>query len=651
MRLFIACCVCILVSCKAISQSEKLLPLNFNSYALHLAVAADGGMALTSRAGETGLYNPLSGNWYKASLNGQKAFSGPTVDQANFFNKDTGFISGFINGKDGKYNLIYHTTDGGHNWKHLNFGQDGWVDDAVNLNNGEAWMSVSGSGIAYSRDYGLHWEKFDFPEKKQRFTKVYFNTAHYGIIGSLWNYLATTDDNCRHWKQLPTPLDQKKYRKTNPDERPAFNNVAIWGDYFLVQQEEMVFFSRRDSISWKWLKQYEEFYTDPGNSALYFRKGNTITKAGAALEPLFTHTLNGTAFAYTCRNNKLYWVGSTDIGQLMPDNTVAVVPFTTTDGRMPQPVTIGYNTKGIIGADGNSIYFKKDFEGDWQPDITLPLPFTPEKVMLTANEKFIACNADTLYYIDKKGHLLSKITLPVLLASFTTPGITQITFSDGSNGCFHSYRNSIVYEEESGDYYGKEDGSTGSENKSGLKGYPEVIDGMKVSTLLKHLPALFHKDGLASVDELGFTEKDYAQCRSDIKEFEKAVGSGVKKKTAFSMSQNNIDFDRLLALVDSIKALDNKRLNQYLSSLAEMWSTTTFTKSIELKNNEGKILSINSRYYEPNAFYTPWSITIDGFTVSTTHMAVYRFIRDSYPAFFEEKNKVSVLHILLRKMY
>jgi hypothetical protein len=131
----------------SLSQSAPL-PLNFNSYAIKLSVAKDESLVMVTRAGEVGLTNSIKSEWHRSKSLSENQFLGPTLDNTNFFNKDTGFVSGFISGKNSKYNIIYHTTNGGSSWKEINFGQDGWVDDAVNLDNGEAWLSVAGSGIA-----------------------------------------------------------------------------------------------------------------------------------------------------------------------------------------------------------------------------------------------------------------------------------------------------------------------------------------------------------------------------------------------------------------------------------------------------------------------------------------------------------------------
>jgi hypothetical protein len=80
------------------SQSVPL-PLNFNSYAIKLSVAKDESLVLVTRAGEVGLTTSIKSEWRRSKSFSENQAFGPTLDNANFFNKDTGFVSGFISGK------------------------------------------------------------------------------------------------------------------------------------------------------------------------------------------------------------------------------------------------------------------------------------------------------------------------------------------------------------------------------------------------------------------------------------------------------------------------------------------------------------------------------------------------------------------------
>src|SRR5262245_37363357 len=141
-----------LLSSTIIVAQSPILPLNFSSYAIKLGVSKDENLTLTTRMGEIGVTSSINDSWHRADFLKERTSSGVTLDQSIFFNKDKGFVSGFISSKSGKYDIIYHTTNGGLKWNAINFGEDGWVDDATNLDNGEAWLSVGGRGIVYTAD-------------------------------------------------------------------------------------------------------------------------------------------------------------------------------------------------------------------------------------------------------------------------------------------------------------------------------------------------------------------------------------------------------------------------------------------------------------------------------------------------------------------
>ncbi|HEY8895660.1 MAG TPA: hypothetical protein VIM79_12620 [Niastella sp.] len=149
----------LLIAATALGQSAGN-PLQFKSWGISLGVGKDGCLALGTKVGEVGLTNSITGNWRRVDVPGaEKVISFVTIENPCFFNKDTGFVSGSIYSKKERNDIIYHTTDGGSKWKTVKIGQDGPADDAVYNDNGEAWLSVAGSGIAYSTDYGFSWKK------------------------------------------------------------------------------------------------------------------------------------------------------------------------------------------------------------------------------------------------------------------------------------------------------------------------------------------------------------------------------------------------------------------------------------------------------------------------------------------------------------
>jgi hypothetical protein len=629
------------------------LPLNFKSYAIKLCVTKDENLILTTRAGEVGIAKSIKSDWRRAEPKTAEEYLEPLIDQANFFNKDTGFVSGFIQGKNGKYNIIYRTINGGIKWETINFGQDGWVDDAINLDNGEAWLSVSGSGIAYTRDYGSTWKKCNFPEVKQRFSTVFFNPAHEGLIGSLWNYLAYTQDNCENWKILPTPLDQKAYDKTNKQSRPAFDRVTIFGEYFLVKQEDLVFYSKKDSVKWKWMEEYNDFYTDPANSAIFFKtvKGNLV-RADLALSPIFTYENVLSGYDSKCKNGSLFTVSDKKMQQLNPNNQIISALFTTNKSSGVEPITIGYTANGSVGVLDGKAYQQKDFNGKWNYLFDFPLPVDNGNITMTDDLVLFNRGDDSLFYFNLSGKEVSKKSKSRMVDEFCKAGMDKLIFSAGSQGCFHSYSDKITYYNKNGIFEGGIEESSGTTHQEGLADNDAEISGQTVTDFVSKIPSLFDTANFASVDDLGFTEKEYEQCKKDILDFKASIRvTKNDKETKFFFNRNNLNFDRLVGLVDSIKYLDVKRLNRVLFNLSEMWSTTTNSKEIQFINNKNETLSIICRYYEPNAFDFPWLVTLNGYSVATTNIEVNKFLRKAYPAFSTENDRVKILYRLVKNLY
>jgi photosystem II stability/assembly factor-like uncharacterized protein len=651
--LFLLCYTLICFTICFAQTPDKAL-LKFQSYGGKLFVNKNEQLVIGTRVGEVAFASSINDYWQMSSpvKNDSNGLSfGTLIDNINFFNNDTGFAAGFISGKNDKYNILFHTTNKGKTWSKLNFGQDGWVDDAVNLDNGEAWMSVSGSGIAYTNDYGFTWQAFNIPEKKQRFTTIYFNTKREGIIGSLGNMIAVTTDNCKTWKLLQTPLDQKKYSKTYKEHRPEINVVAIYKNYYIVSQEGIVFYSKKDSINWIWLPGYSNFYTDAENSALYFKKDkNGFVRVNDQLQPVHFFDSNISSGNGMCRNGSLFVKNDTEISQFKSDNSTVSNYIYTNDTAEIKPSTIGYSRNAIYGLLGNTIYTQRTFNGKWVYEFELPFIVDSGFVSITDNNTILVSKTnDSLFYYNidlKQTQIKNRKTV---LHEFCQSKLKSIIFEKGSRGCFHNHADILVYNNEGGVF---ELSDAPEEYKKGktLPQNNETINELLVNNFVKQIPAMLYKQ--TTINDLGFTENDYDNCKKDIIKFKAFAESNIKKNISpFDFNVNNIDFNRLVALVDSIKTIDPNLLDRFLYNLSDMWSTTTNWTGITLVNEKGQMMKIQCSYYEPNAFYFPWQVSLEGFNYSSTNIEINKFIKAVYPNFIDDKNKVAVLHRIVKNLY
>ncbi len=639
----------------ALCQVPDKAILKFKSSIQKLQVTGNEQLVIATRAGEVAFAPSINDYWKRIDViekGRQDILSGLLLDNASFFNTDTGFVSGFINNGKGKYNIIYHTVNQGRNWKAIDFGQDGWVDIATNLDNGEAWLSVSGSGIAYTKDYGFTWRHYSIPEKKQRFTSIYFNTKKQGIIGSLWNMLAITSDNCESWTLLPTPLDQKKYNKTNTINRPEIERVAIFKNYYLVNQEGLIFYSAKDSINWIFLPNYDDFYTDPQSSALFFKtKKSTFIKLDENLQPSLSFADSIFGYAATCRNAGLFIMNGSKILHIKADNTVETQFIYTNNRSDMQPAEFGFCNKGTYGILGNQIYLQTAYNGSWEHQFNLPFSMDSVNISMADTGRILVTKNDSLFYYTISSGKVEKTTRADRKETFLKYGLQKIIFEQGSAGCFHHFSDQVVYENENGSFTTQGMVSQGSQHTATFISSEESIDGELVKKFVRTI--LLNNPNATTIGDLGFTDKDYQLCKNDIIKFKEAVDKGKAKSTstAFQFNQNNLDFARLISLVDSVRTIDPVLLSSFLTSLSNLYSTTTNWVKVSFINDNGDKVEIENSFYDPNAFYFPWCIKIDGLYSSNTDIRINNFINLVYPGFLETKNKSDVLHTIVKKLY
>lgn len=638
------------------------VPLRFENGSPTLTVSRDGYMAITTKTGEFASAPSMTAEWKKSNPGGndeEDFLYGPTLERAIFFNKDTGFVSGYIKGKGDEDDIIYHTTDGGNTWKAIDFGKGGWADDAVYLDSGEAWMSVSDDGMAYTSDYGFTWTTFKAADKEERFGAIYFNNRKEGLAGSLNNVLAYTPDNCNTWIKLPTPLDQNKYQKTNKHSRPELDKVAIIGDYYLVSQENIIFYSKRDQIDWVRLRQYEDFYTDPQNSALFFKAKGNYVRAGADLKLISSPKPCQYAGKAFCRNGSLYFLSRQTVNQLTPDNVIVSVAMTTSDEASIEADWIGSVGMHNYGVVYNQLYIREGFRDKWDYHSTLPFHVADTGRARMYDEVIQYQFGDSVYYYHLDLKTLDRRSASTINSEFSISDIEKISFEKGSRGCFHHYYNARSYKRNAnGDFQleeGKERKLREGEYEPPLPRASATIDGDAVSAFAKRIPDLLKEQ--ASVKDLRFSKEDLRQCKRDILAFKESLTASKKKKKeqelAFEFYENDLDLGRMLSLVDSIEKLSPDVIETCLFNLARSWSTTTHWMSINLTNSKGEEMIIRHVYSDDttNAFCLPWSIGINRANKATTSTAINDFVDSIYPGFLIKGSKVKALHSIVMQLY
>ncbi|WP_440135399.1 WD40/YVTN/BNR-like repeat-containing protein [Chitinophaga sancti] len=640
-RLILASLILVGISSRLASQT---IPLHFQSYSQQLYVMPGEQFAICTKAGEVAMADSLNGLWHFSQIEPTSTFSS-TLENAIFFNRDTGFVSGFI-ANDGKYNIIYHTKNAGKSWSKVDFRTSGWADCAWNLPNGEAWMTIAGKGVAYSKDYGFTWKTLPVYDAQQRYQTIFFNQKHEGIIGSVWNTIAYTDDNCNTWKKIPSPLDQQAYNKTDKASRPEINKVCIYKDLLLVSEEGMIFYTKKDTISWKYLPGYISFSTDETNTALYLiNASNQVVKTDERFQPLLTTPFKERASDLFTRNGQLFLLTDGSILKLDTTGELKKYPMQMAVTKDVQPSQI-YSTYGdeIYGSKGNMIYKQK--KGKWEYAFTLPFPVTGSEDFSINKNTLVYATTDSIYYYDITKQTTTVTTTKNLLNDFIQHQVTSVIFSTGSQGCFHSYADHLVYELADDLFVLSDNDSWGGKHENKLRAEKEELSREKVVQFAKEV--CLHYSRQPVITDMGFSRADYLKCKEDIKNYQQ---EGNKSTSGFYFARNNLDFDKLIATVDSVKNIDSVTLNNGLLHLNHMFSTTSNWISVLLKNENGMILEITCYYYEANAFYIPWIIKINGGQEVSTSPIIAEFFQYGCPSLLQQRDKVPVLHELVKSLY
>ncbi|AEW02112.1 hypothetical protein A4D02_08845 [Niastella koreensis] len=641
------------------AQTNGKSLLKFSDHHYALAANKNGQLAITTVAGEVAFADQANGSWHTTYVD--EAVKGPSdkvrIFNICYFNADTAFVSGVVYNSHNRSDEIYHTTDGGKNWQLVKFGSEGPIDAASFLDNGEAWLSIRDKDLAYTKDYGFTWKQltvpYDSADSYQSFSRIFFNKSA-GIIGSRRNKLAYTNDNCKSWTIIPTPYSQGihiRINESNKEDSMAvpINQVAIFKNYLLVQQENQVYYSDIHKIQWKRLPEYKGFYTDPENSALFFYHNNgSIVKCDNELHPVISYDSISHPYFITCKNGCLYVLGRNKLWQVNNSNQLVETPLYTDEAATGEPVKFGYNYKYygcVMGNIGNVVYTKR--EQKWEYAFTLPFSTDGGSLAVKNTDVILFSRGDSVFYYNILGKRLWKLNGAKVIRDFSSIGIQKIIFTRGYGSCARVGEESMVYTLYDNQFVMSNRYGSGSAGERFAKDYPDSIDQRKVTGFVQKIPAIYSKQVRA--DELGFTREDYDSCKRSILKFKSTYEAG-KEEEYPRWEIENPDFTKLMALVDSVKTMSPELTNWYFL-MQENSSTIHNWYDIKFVNSNGEELKFNNEEYYSNGFYCPWQVKLnDLYSVSTAY-EIRQFIKDVYPGFLKEENRARLIQGLVRVLY
>jgi hypothetical protein len=283
-----------------------------------LSVSKKGSIWLTTQTGNIYALDSMNGAWRTLLETNRVDYdiTAPDFEGALMINDELAFAYGYVS-RD-FYNeancMIFKTSDGGKGWYYVPFTEkDCWVRDVQLLLNQDVFMGGSDGNLYFSSLHGNDWEKIPVKFKRQRQAydrdpevyALHFLDKDTGLVTNRDNLLAYSTDHFKTFTLIPTPLDkglfsaQYKPYYLNGSGRKYISNwkideVGIFKDWFIVQQNDKVYYTRRDNISWKEFPGYAiDFeFSESGQLFLYAPDG-VILQANDELELAIFNALEG----------------------------------------------------------------------------------------------------------------------------------------------------------------------------------------------------------------------------------------------------------------------------------------------------------------------------------------------------------------------
>ncbi|MDO3641767.1 YCF48-related protein [Mucilaginibacter sp. L3T2-6] len=615
------------VSLAVFGQNEYLAKLSIWGAVSHLGISPSEEIWVATKAGNVYHTKQVGALWHIGPFGSPDLYSsriGNTFERINFFSEDTMMLSGFIQ-DNGNEDFVYRSADHGKTWQKVVFGESSWLDAAYVNNNGKAWASGSSQLIYYTSDAGKTWTTFNKVEAtgNLRFICVWFaKDEKTGLFGSTWDKIYRTVDNCKSWERLPSPLSQKKYQRLSKGERPEIEKVRIFGDYYIITQENKVFITKSEHIDWKYLPHVVDFevtedgglYTVDDDQKIelfnneYFKTWESKQK------------LESSPRAIGVRNNKLF-VLTWDHIYKIDKNEFVSSSLLTDDFEITEPgIKVQFNGN-VFGFDKNDILRFDETKKKWYRFMTLD--FAIENATVFQNKLLVSGGGLNNYYnIDPNSKLITEFKLPNKL--FADKSVSSIRFEDGYQGCFSADNLHRVYVEKSGKFIVDNDSSSAKY----LSGAVRELDESSVQNIIRVVEnARFSKVSIADLDI----------SQEDIKQFKKFIDKTslkLKNSDFIPFDEDNLytfpgeysDFNFYKSAADSLFNVSQENVNNAFWQVDGTWSTTRHWRRIIFKFQDGKILIVENSDDKPNYLYTPWHIDYDGLKFVTNSIKLGQYI-------------------------
>lgn len=358
------------------SRAPRLIELRPTGMVNELGVAPGGAMWITSDENEVFRTDGFDRPWRAAPLDctGADGRRG-RCSRVTFFDDRRAIATGYVGEALNEY---FWTDSAGQQWERRTFGEGQWIYDVFVGEGGEAWMGGSHGRLHHTPDYGRTWTLRASPfDHGSRLHRIFFDGQD-GVAGALRNEMKTSPDGGRTWDSIDTPLDQRATSgaSCDPEADGRIENVALYGDWILVEQCERVFASPRSPVRWRLVDGSPvTFAADrAGRSVFALTRAREVVTIDRQLlvTPLRGHRLREPAIDLHVEDTRLYAIGES-YGLHRADANGMLTAALMTDADGPQQISeVRRAGDRLWGRSPNSVYVSDDGGTSWDLQPELP---------------------------------------------------------------------------------------------------------------------------------------------------------------------------------------------------------------------------------------------------------------------------------------
>ena len=513
------------------------------------------------------------------------------------------------------------------------------ADDLRSDGNGRVWAWGLSNKVFYSSDSGCSWSEVAHIQELDNLNTQSILETHYindlyfdnngkrGLIGSNYNELYLTLDNCKTLQRIPTPLDQKAYQQgEDAAKRTTINKVRILGDYYIVEQDHKAFITSTKDIRWRPTNG-----SDTANDIDVMSNRFIVIRPDAETVRLLDKNLNlvnefkvpeeKRDIAY---GDDMYIIDKTSLHKCGINGSQRYELFRT--DREIDPMNAD-EPSGIFTIDGQEFYFdsydliaKSKATGKWYRYMTFD--FEPLKPFVDKGKAFFynsSLDDDltlemTLYQLNVKEKTIKPYEWPSEMFGHKKVVGMQVIYS--VIGCFVNSGINKHYRLQGDELVWEKDYTIGNKRRNAYSELPKRFKASDIQRLVRLIDeSRSHEQ--AYTDTL-ITDEDRAEYVNLIDEFLEDDNVNIFKYMDIS--------DKWIAAGQQITALNESWLKKAREEASRSFSTTTVTRKILFTFEDGSTMSCHNDKWRVSYLYSPWTITYGNFVYVTEDLNVSSLI-------------------------